>query len=207
MKLMEGVWSGAAAIVEMRLASNESIDWTARRGGYGPLHWAAKQNDVKVVRLLLAAKGCDVNAQVQGSTALHIGASFGHREAAQALLAAGAETALQNSYGDTALHSAAAAGQLGTSKVLIEAQSELDALNALHMTALDCASRNGHLDVVQLLAERGARRSGQEERLARQFNHIATAAWLAAEPPSATCPSLPPSPPGDSMVRDVSAEL
>jgi ankyrin repeat protein len=59
--------------------------------GQTPLHIAAQNGQLDVVRLLLASQQIDVNARdQQGSTPLHLASEKGHVEVVQLLVAHGA---------------------------------------------------------------------------------------------------------------------
>ncbi len=82
-------------------AKVDSLDVGRSRNGRRALNWAAINNRVPAINLLLA-NGAAVNSQnLTGFSPLHHAAEKGSLEAARALLAAGADPLLGNAAGNT----------------------------------------------------------------------------------------------------------
>ena len=103
--LWDAAIAGDPAGIEAALAAGadvNALDTRSSRNGRRPLNWAASNNRVTAIQLLLK-RGADVNAQnLSGFTALAHAAEAGAAEAAKVLLAAGADTTLKTQAGSTA---------------------------------------------------------------------------------------------------------
>jgi ankyrin repeat protein len=94
----------------------------AKADGYSPLHGAAWQGHVEVVRALLDF-GAPVNAQDgEGYTPLHKAAWRGHEQIARLLLAHKADTSIKESGGLTPLEMARSAKKEAVVAVLSKAK-------------------------------------------------------------------------------------
>ena len=141
-----------------------------------PLHFAAQNGHLEVVRLLLE-RGANVNAQNtdelwwrERRTPLHFAAQNGHLDVVRLLLERGANVNAETSgvAGWTPLHFAAQNGHLEVVRVLLERGANVNAQTTLfwedadaRRTPLHYATKNGHLEVVRLLLERGANVNAQ----------------------------------------------
>jgi ankyrin repeat protein len=68
-----------------------------------PLHTAAGEGHVRIVRRLMRA-GANPNVQVKGiGTPLHLAACYGHLDCARALVRAGADVGLRDAEGKSAM--------------------------------------------------------------------------------------------------------
>lgn len=122
---------------------------------------AAKDNDVELVRELIAAGG-DVNAKddLEDSAFLYAGAE-GFNEILELTLENGADVKSLNRYGGTALIPASEHGHVETVKKLIEAGVPVDHVNDPGWTAMQEAvllndGGEDQQEVVRLLLEAGA---------------------------------------------------
>lgn len=98
--LMLAAFNGHLATTKFLLRLGAAID--AGQGQWSALHYAANQNQVEVLRLLLE-RGADPNAQaVNGITPLHMAAREGAVSAIELLLRAGADPRRQTASGETA---------------------------------------------------------------------------------------------------------
>jgi ankyrin repeat protein len=128
--------------------------------GVTPLHRAAQQGRIDVVRLLLAS-GADVNAQDKyGNTPLHESALFGHKDVVALLLASKADVNALNKNGETPLHRAAMTGHNETghndvAELLLANGADVNAKDNGSTTPLQLAVVNGRQDMVELLRQHG----------------------------------------------------
>ncbi len=137
---------------------------------------AARNDDVRTVRALLA-KRADVNeAAPDGSTALLWAAYNSNVDMARALIAAGARVDAANHYGITPLFQASRAGDAPLIGVLLAAGADPDAAQSDGVTPLMAAARTGHLDAVRLLIEAGA-----DVNAADTYQQETALMWAAAE--------------------------
>lgn len=165
---------GNEAMVRILLARNANAEANCK--GYGlvvrvkrkylfvrwvcrgmPLHWAACDGRLAVVRLLLD-EGANIAARVNDTdeTALHIAALAAHETVVQLLLERGADVAARDSDGWTALHAAASGGSEVAVKLLLERDDNIDARTTHGQTPLHLAASCGCKAVVRLLLDRGA---------------------------------------------------
>ena len=143
--------------------------------GYMPLHVAAQEGNVEVVRLLLEA-GADTEKRADdGVTPLHVAASRGNRDVARLLLQWGAEKEkLTQHCGVTPLHAAAASGNLEVVRLLLEWGADIEKNAATGSTPLHWASGNGRLETVRFLLELGAEKETIEGDDSRTALHWAS---------------------------------
>ena len=169
--------NGHVEIVHYLLKEGAAIEATMNGGGTA-LHVAAKENQIPILRILLAKKakfdgeqlrpripiwktlvGSGVKSDGTQSrkhktkrTALHDAASNGHLEAVTALLDYGENIEAKNDEGQTAFHSAAANGHDQVIKLLAKEQANIHAtVTKSERTALHCASEAGHESTVEAL--------------------------------------------------------
>ena len=100
------------------LLENGQLDPTTKdsRGGWHPLHYAAKFGHASIVEILLSHNSCDPHLQTKDTkyTALHIASKYNQLEVVEALLKymANGETPKQDREGNTPLHTACESGSL-----------------------------------------------------------------------------------------------
>ena len=87
--------------------------------GSNGLHWAARNNNEEVARVLLDA-GAAVDAKDLGMTPLHRAADSNSLEVARVLLEARASVYAQDIFGMTPLHHAASVGAVGVARILLK---------------------------------------------------------------------------------------
>ncbi|MCG8340757.1 MAG: ankyrin repeat domain-containing protein, partial [Cytophagales bacterium] len=152
------------------------------KGGRTPLHWAAEEGNVEVVKALLEktvkisvkdgagdtpldlAERKDYQdivellrgADADGNTPLHHAADKGDKDAAEELIAQGAKVNAKNNNGETALHKAAEKGNQEVVDLLIEKGADVNATDSNGETALQKAAAGGHQEVVDALIAAGA---------------------------------------------------
>lgn len=122
-----------------------------------PLHWAALNNRLSVVRYLLD-HGAQINALAgeNWSTAMHWAASKGHIDAMALLVAFGADLAIRDQLGYTVLHVAAQNGQSLAVVYLLALGVDVDERDSFGRTSLLWTAFRGHLETAQVLLQEGA---------------------------------------------------
>ena len=129
------------------------------RGGidyHAPIHAAAAEGHLLIVRLLLEAGADKDSATTNGATALYGAAHNGHSEVVQCLLEADAEKDAATINGTTALNVAAQNGHIEVVRLFLGAGTDKDAATTRGRTSLHDAAYQGHLEVVRLLLQAGA---------------------------------------------------
>lgn len=103
-QLWEATIAGDTTAMRRALAAGaqiDSLDIRRSRNGRRALNWAALNNRVPAIRLLLEAGATLDTTNLTGFTALHHAAEVGALEAARALLVAGADARRTNNAGYT----------------------------------------------------------------------------------------------------------
>ena len=122
--------------------------------GNFPLHQAAKEGEVNVVKDLLA-KGADKDEKNdKGITPLMVAVIANHLDVVQFLMEQGVGKELADNCG--ALLYSADAGNVRMVQYLVELGLDKDKANNLGATALMIAAEQGHFNVVTYLVEQGA---------------------------------------------------
>jgi uncharacterized protein len=130
----------------------------AQGDGMTALHWAAQNNDVELVQMLLYA-GANVKAttRINGYTPLLLAARAGNGPALPPLLAAGADVNGATANGTTALMFAAASGDVAAVAALLDHGADVNARDSVRgLTPIMFAAASDRAAVVRLLAQRGA---------------------------------------------------
>ncbi|MGE0445435.1 MAG: ankyrin repeat domain-containing protein [Vicinamibacterales bacterium] len=129
----------------------------AEADGTTALHWAADQDDLAMVDLLLGA-GADARAANRyGVTAMYSAALHGNAAMLARLIAAGADVDAALPEGETALMTAARTGRVEAIKLLLARGAEVNAREGWkQQTALMWAAHEGNAAAVAVLLEAGA---------------------------------------------------
>ncbi|KID83508.1 ankyrin repeat protein [Metarhizium guizhouense ARSEF 977] len=131
----------------------------ARRNRYGEtaLHLAARKNNLRLVRILLASGGVDVNAaSVTRSTPLFEAIQVGNVQMVEVLLAYGASEEIDELNGGFVFTKALKSRGTSLMKALLELRIRPDVADAKGRTALSWAAEYGHAMQVEMLLESGA---------------------------------------------------
>src|SRR5205823_10891892 len=143
----------------VRMLLRQKIDVNAPQGdGMNALHWAAYQDDLEMLQLLLAAGG-DVQAATRNGaiTPLFLACANGNPAMIEALLKAGAHPNSINANGTTPLMTAASSGNPDAVRVLLDHGAAVNSKEAAHgQTALMFAAALNRDAVIDVLIARGA---------------------------------------------------
>ncbi len=128
--------------------------------GRTPLHWAARNDHLNIVKFLVN-NGADVNAEDnQGISPLFYSVWLGgNYEIAECLVNIGADVNFKRSNGQTLLYLASREGIDKTAKLLIEKGADLNQPDAVGKTPLFISVENRHQNIVELLLDHGAQTS------------------------------------------------
>jgi ankyrin repeat protein len=132
------------------LLENGAMPDELDENGDSMLHVVARQGDLSMAKMLIAA-GADVNIRnPTGATPLHYAAA-GRTELASLLLTGGADVSARANNGDTPLHDAALRGNREMVELLLAHGADASVKNSRGRTPRDEAVRRGHADLVPLL--------------------------------------------------------
>ena len=143
----------------LRKLLREGADVNAPQGdGMSALHWAALNDNVETINLLLLAGAATESSTRVGSyTPLHLAASRGHAAAVARLLEADSSPKAFTATGVQPLHLAAQAGNPDAIKALLDGGAEIDAQDRTHgRTPLVFAASQNRLEAVKLLLAKSA---------------------------------------------------
>jgi ankyrin repeat protein len=126
-------------------------------GNSTPLHKAAENGKVEIVRMLLE-HGANVGAEdEEGKTPLHSATQNGRFEIVRLLLENGAEPNARINDISTPLPMAATRGDVGVMRVLLEHGANVEAEDEEGRTSFQIAWVKGYSDIVELLLDHGAK--------------------------------------------------
>ena len=130
----------------------------AQADGTTALHWAAMNDDVQIVEVLLYA-GATVKptTRLGGYTPLHLASRSGHGDVVRALLEGGANANGFTNTGVSALHFAAQANSAGAISALVEHGADVDSRDThSSRTPLMFAAVSNSTAAMQALIDAGA---------------------------------------------------
>jgi ankyrin repeat protein len=156
LRLADAVKSGDTFAVASLL--NQHVDVNAAEpDGTTALHWAARQDDVKLAEQLLAA-GAKVDAANRyGVTPLYLACENGSAAMIERLLKAGADANAVGTEGETPLMTVARTGNVEAAKVLLAHGAKVNAKEPIHgQTPLMWAAAQSHPDMMRALIAGGA---------------------------------------------------
>ncbi|WP_213804176.1 ankyrin repeat domain-containing protein [Granulicella sp. dw_53] len=134
-------------------------DVNATQGdGFSALHWAAYNDDVELVQLLLKARAApEARTRLEGVTPLMLAAGNGDAASIEALLAAGAKVDTANENGTTPLMQAAAAGTSDALLVLLNHGANINTREkTFGQSALFFAAARDRIGAIRVLTQHGA---------------------------------------------------
>ncbi|KAJ5767123.1 uncharacterized protein N7511_004739 [Penicillium nucicola] len=151
--LHEAAREGRDQVVESLLNANPKAALVKDDDDRLPIHWATAYNHVRVVELLMGAKGFDPDVE----NALHFASSKSNTSTVRTLLANKCSARVKDKRGQLPLHRAAAVGSVPILKALLEeGKSPVNATDGDGFTALHHAISEGHGDAAILLLKSGA---------------------------------------------------
>lgn len=150
--------SAAVRALLEQSVNGKSVDVNASQAdGSIALHWAAYQDDLKTVELLVRA-GANVKATNRyGVTPLSLACTNGNGAMIELLLKAGADPNTALPGGETALMTAARTGRVEAVRALLSHGADIHSQESRRgQTALMWAAAEGHVEVVNALLGAGA---------------------------------------------------
>jgi ankyrin repeat protein len=156
--LFWAVRRGHRAMAELLISNGANVNAADARAST-PLHFAAMQGDIGIVRLLLENSAVvyakTVSGDYPGETPLHTAAFAGHTEIAELLLAYGADVNATDQYIYTPLRRTVDQGYLALAELLIEQGADITTTDGSGVTLLHVVARKGHLATAEMLITRG----------------------------------------------------
>jgi ankyrin repeat protein len=156
-RLSEAAMQGDKAAVQKLLEQRADIDG-AQGDGSTALHWAAFNDDLDMVKLLVAA-GANVKSTTRNGaiSPLFMACTNGNAAVIETLLKAGADANSVKANGTTALMMASASGSADAVKTLLDHGANVNAKESVHgQTALMFAAALNREAVIGMLLSRGA---------------------------------------------------
>ncbi len=151
-------------LIQDLITLGANLDWQDEENyGRTPLHWAAKNGIVEIVRMLIGAKA-DLNVKDnRGCTPLHWAAEQGRVEVTRMLIDAGADLNVKDKVDGAPLHFATYYGKVEIARMLIDAGADVDAQDNGDWTPLHIAAYDGRVKIVRMLLDAGARKDIRDE--------------------------------------------
>ena len=158
--LLYAVAKADVPAIELMLKNNPQLVNFSDYDKRTPLHVAASEGQLAVVKLLLYKYSAQFRTDRWGGTALDDALRHRHAEIAQLLRSAGAKLGMSAEQAATKLTLAAAAGDMEQVREVLDNYALRDLPEDYDgRTALHLSSSNGHLEVVTLLLASGAQPS------------------------------------------------
>ena len=153
----EAAMRGDTAGVRSLLRGGADVN-AAQPDGMTALHWAALENDLQTLDVLLyAGAATDALTRVGAYTPLHLASSRGHTGAVARLVTAGSKVGPFTATGVQPLHLAAQAGDVDAVKALLDGGADINAKDKTHgRTPLIFAASQDRVAALKLLLARGA---------------------------------------------------
>jgi ankyrin len=154
--LVEAAQVDDAAVAYAAIEDGVDVN-VAAPDGTTALHWAVYNDNIDLVRRLLAA-GAEPNAvNAYGALPMTEAATIGNAEVIEALLRAGADVESKGADGQTALMILARSSNVDGARVLLAAGADVNARERWRgQTALMWAAAQGQPEMTRLLIEHGA---------------------------------------------------
>jgi uncharacterized protein len=156
-RVADAAMGGDASTVRSLLKQGADVN-AAQGDGMTALHWAARQGDVDLTRMLVYA-GANVRAvtRLGGYTPLLMASERGYASVMDVLLKAGSDPKIATSSGTTPLMLAAASGRTDAIRLLLDKGADVNAAeSARDETALMFATASNRVDAMKMLIASGA---------------------------------------------------
>ncbi len=154
--MLEAVQNGNKAGVQAALRNHADVN-AAEPDGSTALEWAARNDDVQIAGLLLAAGANAKVANKYGVSPLSLACTNGSAAMVEKLIAAGADPNSKLPEGETALMTASRTGKVEAVEILLRHGADVNAKESWRgQTALMWAAAEGHVEVVEALLKAGA---------------------------------------------------
>ncbi len=140
--------------VKLELANGTDVNSPDPASGRTALMWAARENKVEVIPVLLEAKAALEAKDRVGKAPLALAAENGALEAATLLLAAGADVNARDNLQGSALLWAAGLGTPATVRLMLDKGAEINIRDSNGMTPLLWSAGIGNPETVAVLLER-----------------------------------------------------
>ena len=142
--------------IEEALKQNPGLARAHDEIGMTPLHYAAQDNKILLMKMLITC-GAEVDANYRyGGTPLYLAAATGKKEAVKLLLSHGADINARDREGMTALFQATAPNAVDMMELLISHGADVDAVDKGGYTPLHTAALAGAKEAAALLISKGA---------------------------------------------------
>jgi ankyrin repeat protein len=144
--------------------AKKGVDVNAKDTNGSPLHYAAGNANIKVVKLLVS-KGADVNAKGgSGATPLHWAVcNSKNAKLVDLLVSQGAHINAKDAEGMTPLHAAVVKGNVDIAKLLISAGADTKTKSKKGLTPLRIAREKGNMAMVECLSNISATHETPEQ--------------------------------------------
>lgn len=161
-------------VVSMRKSLNNGVDPNEQDSrGWSPLMWAAAENKIDAVKLLIAHGSNPNLINYLGRTALMYAARYGYIQIVRLLLEAGANPNSTNELGNyPALLAAAENGHLSVVESLLKHGADITHKNNFSETALEIAMKNKHGEVAKILRKQAKNTEEQDPSLVDNMDWI-----------------------------------
>lgn len=157
-KLREAILRGSLSQVEKLVDDGASVEAAPDEGKYRPLARAVNENDIDILRFLLArgAEPNGDNSSVTSYTAVTRALSHKNRDMTRMLIEAHADIMRPDGDGKSPVHHAAENGFGDILLLLAEKGADLNVRNRQGNTPLHIVAQAGHANIAKLLMDRGA---------------------------------------------------
>ena len=155
---------GAIRIVKFLIDYGANVNAKDDNDGYTPIHWAAKDGNVEIAKLLIAS-GAKIDVKDNdGDTPLHEAAYSVQLDIVKLLIDSGATIDIKNNKDMTPLHIAASQNEYKVVKCLVENGAQIDPKDKENRTPHFLAAKYDCCHVVNYLTKVKKRKAENEPR-------------------------------------------